>query len=403
METRSSSVLHPPAPPIEAACPHFGVCGGCSRQDLSYADQLRLKEKHVLDSLQAFPVGRHHAIVPSAETFYYRNKMEFSFGDNFDRTELRLAEQPGVHVGLHPKGRFSLTVPTPDCRLISEDAMKITAVVEHWASKNSTPVYVRSKNEGVLRHLVIREGKNTGERLVNLITTSKLTDLQGLDSALRVSGAAITTLIWTIHDGLSDVARGDEQRVIWGDGSIQEKIGDLSIRVTPRTFMQTNTRAAEGLIKYLKHLAGVGDTLLDLYCGTGVLGLSLAGHFIQVKGVEIEAASVASARETAERNGVINFSAQQGSMEKFLSIFEDNRGRVDVCLVDPPRAGLHPEVTKALAASGVPMILYVSCNPFSLARDLSGLVSKYTIDEVQPMDFFPHTDHVETVVKLTLR
>lgn len=401
IKTRNSSLEFE----TSSLCPHFGVCGGCSRQNLSYAEQLTRKENYVRSQFSDLTVGEFHPIVASPEQTYYRNKMEYSFGDQRDLNILSsqgrgIQSHSLVHLGLHPKKSFGLVVPTPECFLLSADAQKILQIVSDWASENQIPVYLRKDNSGILRHLVIREGKNTGERMVNLITTSALRDLKGLDCRLKESEINITTFIWTHHDGLSDVARGDSSMVIWGPGTIQEKIGDVTIQVSPRTFMQTNTHAAELLINYLKESVGVGDTLLDLYCGTGALGLNLAGQFIQVKGVEVEAASVESARETAQRNGIINFTAQQGQVEKLLGIFEENRGRIDAVIVDPPRAGLHPKVVKALDDSLAPLIIYVSCNPESLVKDLKGLSETYSIESVQPMDFFPHTDHVETVVRL---
>ncbi len=405
METRSSAFLPKIENRNEVICPHFGPCGGCSRQDLGYKVQLARKEDFVRRELKDLPVQSFLPILASPQQKFHRNKMEYSFGDERDLQILGLpsAPQSTVHLGLHPKKRFGVVTPTPDCFLLSPETQTILKVVSNWATHFKIPVYVRHRNEGVLRHLVIREGKNTGDRMVNLVATSAVTNIPELAELLRNSGASITTFISTIHDGLSDVAQGDQQNILWGDGFIHERIGNIDIRVSPKTFMQTNTHAAERMIELLKAEIGVGDTLLDLYCGTGALGLSLSGQFIQVVGVELEAASVQNAKATAKQNGIINFTAIQGRVESLLNVFQENRGRLDACIVDPPRAGLMPGVVNALVDSLIPTIFYISCNPESLARDLKGLVEAYTVETVQPVDFFPHTDHVETVVKLRAR
>ncbi len=403
METSPSPVLDPTTVQAPVTCGHTAYCGGCSRQSEAYSEQLARKETLIRTALQEIPVGLFHPILSSPETFYYRNKMEFSFGDNFDRNILNLPAPEGtVHVGLHPKGRFSLTSPTPECRLLSKDSTEIMKIVGEWATEFSIPVYVRPKHRGVLRHLVIREGKNTNERLVMLVSTTAVTHVDVLKSRLQSSGIPITTFLWARHDGLSDVARGTEVEIGWGEGWIREKLGRIEFRVSPHSFMQTNTHAAERLIKVLRSWIQEGKILLDLYCGAGTIGLNLADLFERVIGMECEPESVANARETAERNGITNANFESGRVEKLLDKFPHDRAQT-ICVVDPPRAGLHPDVVKALAASQFTSIIYVSCNPISLAKDLKGLEVAYAIKEVQPMDFFPHTDHMETAVFLSIR
>lgn len=353
-------------------------------------------------ALDGLAVQNFHPILPSPDLFYYRNKMEFSFGDSFDRSVLKLDAAPGsVHVGLHPKGRFAITAPTPECQLISKEANLITQTTAAWATEHSIPVYVRPKNSGVLRHLVIREGKNTGERLVTLVASSGLAHVEDLCLRLKKLNC-ITSFVVAQHDGLSDIARGSSLDIMWGPGWIKEKVGRVEFRVTPYAFMQTNTRAAETMIELLRTWAGYGDTLLDLYCGTGTIGLNLADVFISVRGMECEPESVANAVETAERNGINNAAFESGRVEKMLDKFPHERSQT-VCIVDPPRAGLHPDVANALIKAGFPSLIYVSCNPLTLARDLKKLEAVYAIEDVQPLDFFPHTDHVETMVKLHAR
>ncbi len=402
-------------------CAHFGLCGGCSRQNISYAEQLAVKENIVRTHLEKFEVRTFHPILPSPDQFYYRNKMEFSFGNEKDlkilssiphpvlrtslSTEWRGTEgEARAHLGLHPKGRFALVTPTPGCLLLSEESQRICAVVEEWATSNGVSVYVRKSNQGDLRHLVVREGKSTNERLVNLIAKSTTPHIDSLAEALKKSGLNITTFLWTAYDGLSDVAGGDDHRVYWGDGAIQEKIGDLRFKVTPGSFMQTNTHAAEMMIGVLRRWIHSSKTLIDLYCGSGAIGLSLAKDFEQVIGVEINRSAIHDAEQNKLVNHIVNARFIEGKAEDVapgLPVGPDAANTVVV--VDPPRAGLHPKMVETLLSWLVPNLFYVSCNPESLARDLRALSARYDILDVQPMDFFPHTDHIETAIRLSLR
>ncbi len=407
METSPSSFFHQ-SQTVENLCPHIGRCGGCSHQKDPYPLQLSRKEASVRAALQDIPVEKFESILPSPETFYHRNKMEFSFGDAKDIEIMRLQDDPafsslsGIHVGLHPKGRFAITLPTPDCRLLSKESSQIMKIVQEWGTEFSQPVYVRVKNQGVLRHLVIREGKNTNERLVMLVASSAVTHLDVLSERLKSSGLNITTFLYAKHDGLSDIARGSEVHVQWGNGWIEERVGRITFRVSPYSFMQTNTHAAEGMIDVLRGWIKPSEgILLDLYCGAGTLGLNMADLFKNVIGMECEPESVANARETAERNGLKNVFFESGRVEKMLDKFPHDHSQT-ICMVDPPRAGLHVDVVKALVASKFSAVIYVSCNPVSLARDLKGLQEAYTVLQIKPMDFFPHTDHIETAVYLSL-
>lgn len=409
-------------------CPHFGVCGGCSRQDQPYDAQLKEKQATVQKELDGLGVETFHDIRPSPETFFYRNRMEFSFGDARDVAILNLpkrqkgpagrAEQrkkiaeaksipPGknrVHLGLHPKGRFNLVTPTPECRLMSEESQKILGIVSAWATKNRISTFTRHNNEGVLRHFVVREGKNTGERMVNLFSKSNLEHADDLARRLKKKSLAITTFLWTKNDGLSDVARGSEAKIFWGDGLIHERFGSVTLRVPPESFMQTNTHAAERLIDILSRWIdddrGSG-AFVDFYCGCGMLGLNVARRFEKGWGVDLNEDSIREARKNAADNGVHNVSFLVGRAEDQLDLLDTVPDRRHATLLlDPPRAGLQKKVAEAVSRSGYPNVYYVSCNPASLGDDLRILRSKYKILDVQPMDFFPHTDHVETAVRL---
>lgn len=462
-------------------CPHFGPCGGCSRQDLSYEEQLEKKEKLVKKWLSSLPVEQFLPILSSPQTQFHRNKMEYSFGDERDVRILasswrgagtdpvtihasrvasldpsplpsekvdrgvrssdvaslalgergtetepadrlsKMNEESGaesggtarhVHLGLHPKGRFALVTPTPECFLLSPEAQKILAIVSEWATEREIPVYVRKNGEGDLRHLVIREGKNTGERMVKLVAKSSTRYVEDLAERLTNSQIPITTFFWEIHDGLSDVAHGGEIRCYWGNATIHEKLGALHLKVTASSFMQTNTHAAEQMINVLKkwkaedqpsHLQEKygPQKVVDLYCGSGALGLNLAAREDTLIGVESNPSAVLEAQNTAKENGFHNALFIGGAVEKLIATHSALQSVENtLVVVDPPRSGIMTPVLTALLERTAPLLYYVSCNPESLNRDLLGLTSKYRIRNVQPMDFFPHTDHVETAVRL---
>lgn len=277
--------------------------------------------------------------------------------------------------------------------------MQITA---DWATRHGIVTYTRHNHQGVLRHLVIREGKNTGERMVTLFSTSDVTHVDELAEDLKNSGIPITTFLWAPNDDLSDVAKGAAQKIYWGEGRIHEKVGDVLIRVPQTSFMQTNTHASEKMVQLLQSWSEeTGWQLIDLYCGSGVLGLNLAQYFFRVIGVEMDKAAIDEARINAKANGIVNAEFTAGRAEEEVSRIVNNQEmQQTTVVVDPPRAGLHKKVVEALLSWEAPNIYYVSCNPASLARDLRQLRSKYRIKTIQPMDFFPHTDHVETAVQL---
>lgn len=400
-------------------CPHFGVCGGCSHQDISYDQQLRNKETTVRLTLGGVSVGTIVPIVPSPQLFFYRNKMEFSFGDSKDiaiikspkgtKTNLQdpvLLETNQVHLGLHPKGRFNVVTPTPDCRLLSKDSQRITQIISSWANEFRIPSYIRSKNVGDLRHVLIREGKNSGERLVALVANSTLQHTDSLADRLKNSGVDVTSFLWIAHDGLSDTVMGSIKTVFWGQPFIYENVGRIRVKVPYLSFFQTNTQACEQLLKFLDQWLQQDscESLFDLYCGVGTLGLNLAHRVSHVIGIEIDSRAIEEAYQNARDNGILNTTFLAGRVEDLapqLPLHADPRH--SVLIVDPPRAGLHSRALESLIQMGFPTIYYVSCNPESLARDLARLSEKYDIRAVQPMDFFPHTNHVETLARLTAK
>lgn len=334
-------------------------------------------------------------IVPSPDIYFYRNKMEFAFGG--------LKDQPPL-LGLRQKGKFDRIVDLTECRLQSPDVGQLLAAVRAWAIKENLPTYHLKSHRGFLRYLVVREGKNTGQRMVCLVTSEGEIPRESFVAALLSSGARVDTVIWSVNAGLSDVAWGEERAVLLGTGTIEDRLGDLTFRISPRTFFQTNTRGAERLYQVIKEgLPKSGGTFFDLYCGSGSIGLYCADRVGRVIGIELNPQAVADARSNAEAFGVLRteYHAMDASSfaksSDFLSLWKAPGA---MAVLDPPRPGLQSDVLKLLLDHPVEQWVYVSCNPEALARDLVLLSPTYTLARVQVVDLFPHTPHVETVVVL---
>lgn len=337
-------------------------------------------------------------IEPSPQLFYYRNKMEFAFGG--------LKEGP-VKLGLRKKGSFDWVVDVSECRLLSPETGVLLQAVRQWAEKEKLPTYHLKSHRGFLRYLVVREGKNTGERLVHLITAQGELPRETFLEALAGSGVRVTTALWSVHGGVSDVARGETTTLLTGEGFITEHLFGQPYRISPTTFFQTNTRGAEVLYGHIPRLlGGVPGALVDLYCGCGSIGLSLAGQVQRVWGVDVHGPSIEDAQTNARLQGV--------SHARFDAVNADNlfheRAFLEEWLkpgmravLDPPRPGLSKDVRRGLLDHPIQRWVYVSCNPNALAQDLAALTSLYRVVEAVPVDLFPHTPHVECALALERR
>lgn len=376
-------------------CPHFGVCGGCSAQDRPYPDQLAQKEELVRRSIRPFFQGEIRAIVPSPDIYFYRNKMEFAFGGLKDTPPL---------LGLRQKGKFDRIVDLTECRLLSPDTGRLLAAVRDWAVREKIPTYHLRSHRGLLRYLVVREGKNTGQRMVCLVTAEGSLPTESLTAALRESGVRVDTAVWSVNAGLSDVAWGEERAVLFGSGHIEDRLGDQSFRISPRTFFQTNTRGAERLYQIIKEgLPETCSTLFDVYCGSGTIGLFCADRVKRLVGIELNESAVADARANALSFGIdhATFHVLDASVfAKSPEFLEAWKSPGAMAVMDPPRPGLSADVRKLLLDHPIASWIYVSCHPEALARDLAFLSPTYRVQSVQPVDLFPHTPHVETVVIL---
>ena len=393
-----------------AVCPHFGVCGGCFWQDISYEEQLFWKRAHIAECLEHIAGAGDVEVKPviaSPEIYHYRNKMEFTFSDRRwllgEELEREFDQQSLFGLGLHVRGLFDKVLNINTCYLQSPEACDILREVRTWAAGSGLPAYRARTHEGFWRFLVIREAKNTGQLLLHLITSGT----RGANGAeerlaehLLSKFPRITTLIHSVSDKKSQVAVGDSSRVMFGPGFIEETLGELRFRISAHSFFQTNTRAALKLYETIGELAAFegSEKVWDLYCGTGSIGLYIASRVKSVIGIELVEEAVRDARENCLLNSIGNCSFLGGDLKDVIDKASE-KGCPDVVIVDPPRAGMHPKVVKRLLETLPERIIAVSCNPASLARDAALLQDAYNIREAQPVDLFPHTPHLECVVR----
>jgi 23S rRNA (uracil1939-C5)-methyltransferase len=392
-EAIATAVVAPGPERVDAPCAHYPACGGCRFQDLAYDAQLAAKSQWVADSLERLagladpPL---EPIVPAASRFHYRNKMEYSFAPGED----------GPVLGLHRAGRWDEVLPIEECWLTSDLGNRIRNRVAAWAREERLQGYDQGTQEGYLRHLVVREGRNTGEALVQLVTArGERFDRERLIEVLT-EHPEVKSIHWSVNRGVAEVTNLPTE-LLWGDDAIEERIGELRFRVRPNAFLQTNTEMAERLYGLALETAALtgSETVYDLYCGIGTIGLSAAAHALTVWGVEISEESVACAIENTELNGIGNAAFFAGNVGEALRELRDRAGDPDVVIVDPPRAGLAGKALKRLGEIGAPRVVYVSCNPTTLAGDLKRLSDDYgyRLLRARPVDMFPHTPHVECV------
>lgn len=382
----------------KADCSHFGKCGGCTYQTFEYEEQLNLKEsmvkrlidegagvEYVWDGIKGSPI-----------TNAYRNKMEFSFGDEYKDGPLAL--------GLHKKGGFYDIVTVDDCFIVSNDYNKIIkGVLEFFVEKN-IPYYKKMSHEGVLRHMVVRQAKSTGDILINLVTSTQYINLYLDEFVKKLLGlnldGTIKGIIHTKNDSLADVVQSDESILLYGEDYIYESILGLRFKISPFSFFQTNTLGAEVLYKQAREY--VGETkdkvIFDLYSGTGTIAQMLAPVAKKVVGVEIVEEAVIAARENAVLNNLSNCEFIAGDV---LKVIDDITEKPDIIVVDPPRDGIHPKALVKMINYGVDQIVYISCKPTSLSRDLAVFKEHgYEVIRGCAIDQFVNTVHCESIVIL---
>ncbi len=383
----------------EPPCPHFAFCGGCAYQSLSYAKQKELKLNQVNTLLKKVcPDILLRECISSPCEWEYRNKMEFSFGDEEKGGKLTL--------GLHKRGSFYDIVPVESCQIVSGDVREILSTTVEYFRRKRASYYHKRTHEGYLRHLLVRSAARTGEILVCLVTTSQqemdLGEYRDLLLAQSYEGN-LAGILHMVNDGLSDVVRADTTNILYGRDYFYEKILGLKFKISPFSFFQTNSLGAEVLYETAREFTGdvAGKVIFDLYSGTGTIAQMLAPVAKKVIGVEIVEEAVEAARENAAANGLVNCEFVAGDVLKVMNELEE---KPDFIVLDPPREGVHPKALRQILEYGVENILYISCKPTSLARDMETIL-EYGYRPVRAVcvDMFPWTRGIETVVLLQFR
>lgn len=392
----------------EDACPHFGVCGGCLYQSLPYEEQLKIKEEQIKALLDSVCKSyEFEGIKGSPISDGYRNKMEFSFGDEYKGGPLAL--------GMHKRGSFYDIVNTPQCQIVHEDFRKIlTATLEYFTEKGMG-YYRKLQHEGYLRHLLVRRAVKTGEILVALVTSGQ-TGAAGMPESLEAEKVLLEEWKETLlalkmegsfagilhirNDTLADVVQSDETTVLYGKGYFYEELLGLKFQITPFSFFQTNSLGAEVLYETARGY--VGETkdkvVFDLYSGTGTISQIIAPVAKKVVGVEIVEEAVGAAKENAEANGLHNCEFIAGDV---LKVIDEITEKPDLIILDPPRDGIHPKALDRIINFGVDYLVYISCKPTSLVRDLVILQERgYKLERAVAVDMFPATANCETIAKL---
>ena len=398
---------------VEPFCEHFGVCGGCKWQHLPYDFQLQCKQQQVLDALQRIAKVTIPAISPiigSVKTTHYRNKLEFTFSNKSWITyeELRSGVDIGNRdaLGFHIPGAFDKVLDIKKCWLQDDISNDIRLFIRSFAIQEGLSFYDLRAQEGLLRTIVVRI-THTGEiMLIVVFGQDNEPNIQKMMSAVGERFPQITSLQYVINLKANDTITDQEIIPYRGRAYIEEEMEGLKFRIGPKSFYQTNSSQAYELYKVVRRMAGLTgkELVYDLYTGTGTIANFIAKESRQVIGIEYVEEAIADARLNSAVNGIGNTLFYAGDMKDILTEeFIREHGNPDVMIVDPPRAGMHENVVKVLLSTEPRRVVYVSCNPATQARDLAILGSKYEVVEIQPVDMFPHTHHVENVVNLKLR
>lgn len=407
-EGRVLEVLEKAPGEIPSACPHFGSCGGCTYQNLSYDRQLQMKMEQVKDMMDRAVDGAYvwEGIRPSPAINGYRNKMEFTFGDECKDGPLAL--------GMHKRGSFHDIVSVPNCRIVDADYRQILTCTLETARESGLPYYHRIRHTGFFRHLLVRKAAKTGEILVDLITASGEDINHPIPArpveefwknwvnrllSLSLDGK-IAGILHTVNDNIADTVKDGGTQVIYGQDYFYEELLGLKFKITPFSFFQTNSLGAEVL--YEKARDYMGDArdkvVFDLYSGTGTIAQILSPAAKRVIGVEIVEEAVEAARENAKCNGLENCAFWAGDV---LNVIEELEEVPDLIMLDPPRDGIHPKALDRIIGFGVDRLVYIACKPTSLARDLKILQERgYRVERIGCVDLFPSTYHVETICQL---
>ncbi len=397
-EAKVIEVIEPADYEIKSGCEHFLFCGGCSYQNIPYEKQLSLKEnqvKSILDSVIADPYD-YLPIIPSPIKTEYRNKMEFSFGDEVKEGPLTL--------GMHKRNSFHSIVNVSGCSIVDEDFRQILCKILGYFQGNSQSYYHKTSNVGFLRYLLVRKAEKTGQILINLITTSQstLNEKEYVDLILNMKlKGTVKCIAHSIFDGVADVARADSMKILYGDDKIEEELLGLKFNISSFSFFQTNSLGAEKLYTIVRDFIGTtkDKTIFDLYSGTGTIGQILAPTAKKVIGIELVEEAVEKANENAKLNNLDNCTFIAGDVLKKIDELQD---KPDIIVLDPPREGIHPKAIEKIINYKPETFIYISCKPTSLTKDLPYFLENgYKVIKAQCVDMFPMTPHVESIILMT--
>ena len=409
LEVLEKSALELPEP----GCVHYGICGGCTFQSLPYEEQLSMKEQQVKDLIDAVITEENKGyeflpIKASPRPKAYRNKMEFSFGDEYKDGPLAL--------GMHKRGSFYDIVNVGECQIVDEDFRRVLKITLEYFKERQIPFYHKLRHTGYLRHFLVRKAAKTGEILVDLVTTTQTDGLGAETESILLDGwvkalceetydGVIKGILHTKNDSVADTIKNEETDILFGQDFFYEELLDLKFKITPFSFFQTNSLGAEVLYQTAREFIGdalddeASQTVFDLYSGTGTIAQILSPVAKKVIGVEIVEEAVVAARENAALNGLTNCEFIAGDVLKVIDTIEE---KPDYIVLDPPRDGIHPKALEKIIRYNVPQMVYISCKPTSLARDLEVLQARgYKVKKVQCVDMFPATGNCETVVLLS--
>ncbi len=395
-------IIEPSPDRITPGCSIHGHCGGCVWQNLPYEKQLEYKQGHVVEALKY--IGRQEDLplepmIPSPQQFRYRNKMEYTFGRNANGETI---------LGFHVPGRFDEVFEVNACLLQPEIFDAVLTATQHWARECGLAPYDPRTHQGILRNIILRRSEANGEWLACILTkTAKLNgQIESLGKALQEAADGFAGLLWGFYDGVADVARMDAEAGRVGNPVLEERIEPFRFRVSPFSFFQTNTAAAERLYHVIQEYVGLTgrETLLDAYCGTGSIGIFCSKQARKIFGIEIVRDAIWDARVNASMNGVdCTFIA--APMANGLSLVRQaGGGHLDRIIIDPPRGGMDKKSLRHLLSVRAPVFVYVSCNPTTLSRDVVAIAEAgYEMKRIRSVDQFPNTHHIETVIRFDLK
>ncbi len=391
-------------------CSHFGTCGGCKWQNMNYDTQLFYKQKQVVDNFQRigkFDFPEVNPILASEDIFAYRNKVEYTFSNKrwLQKEEIPNAEAGLINtngLGFHLPGMFDKILDIHHCDLHDELGNQIRDAIKEYAIEHKFPFWNTRSQEGLLRNLIIRNSV-CGDVMVILVFTSLNPETETLLSFIHEKFPQITSLLYVINTKMNDSIADLQTHIFKGKHFMMEQMNDLFFKVAPLAFYQTNAKQALKLYEITSRMANVqkNQIVYDLYTGTGTIALFVANNAKKVIGIEYVESAIENAKENASLNNITNTDFFAGDMSKiFTDEFIARNGKPDVIITDPPRSGMHPDVVEQMLKISPESIVYVSCNPATQARDIALLAERYKIVEIQPIDMFPHTHHVENVVLL---